>query len=167
MSCSTCPDRPMAGEKYEDTKCATCRLASGKDNPNNHGMSHIGIDTLVQREGDREYAVYEPQHDGGIDPDLVHTLKMLARMDVTTRNIVCWRMAHPTSPLRIVAKECGITVQAASTRLKNACRMWPMLKAAINYKHRGRDKAGRFLRGNKAGFKAGAKGGPGRGNKKQ
>lgn len=66
MSCETCKDKPDPGTAYEKTMCAKCRLASGVDNPSNHGKTHIDIDTLVQNEGDQEYAVREQVQDDTI-----------------------------------------------------------------------------------------------------
>lgn len=164
MNCETCKNKPRPGTQYEKTACAKCRLAKGlhEDNPTNKGQTHIDIDVLIQKEGDEEFAFAPTVPEESVNDGLYVLMCEFARMDVVTRNIVCWKIANPHGSLQVIADECGISFQAASVRLKNACKAFPRLRAAIHYERRGRDKKGRFLCGHGYGFVRGCKGGPGR-----
>jgi hypothetical protein len=142
--CHKCPHAPavaagkFAGVRWDKVPCATCKLT---DEPNHKGRSHVSRDSSGAVDAEESRAV--PAEYSGSDSfrrcDLEAGLRVLLTIlddAPETGRIILFRISHPMKPLKVIAGELGISVQAAHSRLRRACRKWPELSAVVAYRGR-------------------------------
>ena len=127
---------------FVDTPCAQCRLSGELTHK---GRSHVSRDSsdavsaTEAIEADRRDE-YE-QLDGRLEA-FAGFLNQFMALPPVTRDIVARRFTHPNRPLNQVARQYGITVQAAHSRLKRALDRWPVLRTVIEMRTYRRDHDG-------------------------
>lgn len=109
--------------------CLTCR---GPAETNHKHRVFVSIDALRGNEAEILRGAVESDDDKMAA--FVSLTQAWLKLDRTTSRIVSARLSDRTAPLRIIAKRCRISTQAAHARLKRAREQWPALEDAIPMK---------------------------------
>ena len=120
---------------FNEIPCARCTLA---DDPSHKGRSHVSrdaSDAVVVDESTQEMPIRD------IDPQLEKLADFVMQfmaLPSVTRDVVAFRFVHPDKPLKDVAAQHNITMQAAHSRLKRALERFPVLSEVITMRTGGR-----------------------------
>lgn len=138
--CYNCPEQAnvLTGKykrlPFKRTPCAKCTLS---DEPTHKGRSHVSRDSsdAVAAEEALHALATQPVHDPEDDArmaKLAGFIEAFMSLPMITRDIVAFKLIHPDQPLRTVAAQYLITVQAAHSRLKRALSQSPVLHRVIH-----------------------------------
>jgi hypothetical protein len=134
--CYNCPEHEnvVAGKykrlPWKRTPCAKCTLS---DEPTHKGRSHVSRDSsdAVAAEEALHAIVQPEQMDDARIEKLTGFINAFMSLSTPTRDIVAFKLVHPDKPLRAIAVQCTITVQAAHSRLRRALSDLPVLARVI------------------------------------
>lgn len=121
------------GTPFKETPCARCKLST---EPKHNGRSHVSRDSSGAVEAEESMQVDATMNGDGRPPDerleqFADFLRQLIRLPPIARDILVFRLAYPDRPLREIAVQHHITVQAAHSRLKRTLAQWPELQAVV------------------------------------
>lgn len=127
------------GVPWEQTPCADCKLS---DEPKHKGKSHVYLESSGAVDNDESLRAHREKKSEQLKrerfdllypvfQDGLRLLLQLACDAPESFRIIAFRIVYSTEPLKTVATQLGITVQAAHSRLRRVLAKWPELQRVV------------------------------------